>query len=227
MRHRDGGHDPEAGRAPETAPPAAEILDESIEGVCHGSRVRIPLSGRTPLLRWFALTWTTFLIEGTVTEVNGLDVAAGTRVTGRISFDPDAPGTFVPGSPSNPVEDPDSVVYRGVAVELTVGSQLVRRNDRAASTIQLAFLMPSYDLFRVEAPTGFRFGRVAGQTMNRFWLGLIIIPSRWPNQSIPLDPTVFDPGFAFPVTGLFCLGACGPGQSGFLLGQVTRVTRED
>lgn len=172
-------------------------------------------------------TWTTFLIEGTVTEVNGLDVAAGTRVTGRISFDPDAPGTFVPGSPSNPVEDPDSVVYRGVAVELTVGSQLVRRNDRAASTIQLAFLMPSYDLFRVEAPTGFRFGRVAGQTMNRFWLGLIIIPSRWPNQSIPLDPTVFDPGFAFPVTGLFCLGACGPGQSGFLLGQVTRVTRED
>ena len=85
-------------------------------------------------------TWTTFLIEGTVTDVNGLDVAAGTPVTGRISFDPDAPGTFVPGNPSRPTEDPDSVVYRGVAVEL---------------------------------------------------------------------------------------GACGAGQSGFLIGQVTRVTRED
>jgi hypothetical protein len=171
--------------------------------------------------------WPTFLIEGTVTEVNGLDVATGTRVTGRISFDPDAPGTFVPGSPSIPTEDPDSVVYRGVAVELTVGSQSVRGNDRAASTIQLAFLVPSYDVFRVEAPTGFRVGRVAGQAMHRFWLGLVIIPSRWPNQSIPLDPTVFDPGFAFPGNHPFCLGACAAGQSGFLIGQVTRVARED
>lgn len=172
-------------------------------------------------------TWTTFLIEGPVTEVNGLDVAVGTRVTGRISFDPDVPGTFVPGSPSLPTEDPDAVVYRGVAVELIVGSQRVSGNDREASTIQLSFLVPSYDVFRVDAPTGFRFGRVAGQTIPRFWLGLLIIPSRWPNQSIPLDPAVFDPGFAFPGNQPFCLGTCAPGQSGFLIGMVTRVSRED
>ena len=184
----------------------------------------IACDGGSPVGPDVPSSWRTFTIEGEVRESVGLPVARGARVSGQISFDPDAPGFFKPGDPSLPrTESPDSMSYSAVSVVLTVGADSISGNDRAASTIQLLFGPPIVDLFRVDVPNGFASGRIGGRTMDRFTMTLSILPSRWPDSSLPLNADVFQSGFNFPNPGPFCLGQCTPPVGDRILGNITAV----
>ena len=172
--------------------------------------------------------WVTFLVEGAVRESTGLAVPVGARVTAQVQFDPETEGTFVPGNPALPdSEAPDAQIYSGVAVEVTVGDETVRANDRAASTIEISFLLPSADVFSVQVPNGFGSGRIAGQTISRFAMALLMIPSRWPDRSLPVNPSLFQSGFTTPSNNFFCLGVCRPFSGDTATGELTSISRLD
>jgi len=179
---------------------------------------------RSPVAPDVPVSWKTFAIEGSVRESIGLSVAPGTRVTGEITFNPDAASVFQPGNPALPrTESPDSIRYGDVAVKLTVGSNSISGNERAVSTIQILFGPPVVDVFRVDVPTGFSSGRIAERTIDNFTMALSILPSRWPDSSLPIDPAVFQAGLAQLNPGPFCLGRCTPPMGERILGNITAV----
>jgi len=118
----------------------------------------------------------------------GSGVAPGTPVTGHLRFDPNTRGVAILNTDQSRL-----ISYAGVAVDFTVGTSVVSGNDSSIGALEVdSYGDGTGDQFGVTIVRGFRSGQVAGLGIDCFLIVLPIVPSRFPDASLPRAPSIFD-----------------------------------
>jgi hypothetical protein len=156
----------------------------------------------------------------------GAGVAPGTPFTGHVTFDPNTTPVAL-----STLATSRAVRFFGVSVDFTVGSQTVSGNNPTTSFIELDS-GTTFEQFTVTVNDGFSSGQIGGLPINVGVFNLQIVPTQFPNATLPADPHVFDAALGAPGGGVFLvqhafdpslavLGLLAPGSR--LQGQVTSV----
>jgi hypothetical protein len=117
----------------------------------------------------------------------GSGVAPGTAISGHLTFDPNMPGVIILSAATSRL-----VSYSGVAVDFILGSSLVSGNDSSLGALEVDSYSDQCDQFGLTVARGFRVGQVAGLSVDYFSLVLPIVPTRFPDASLPRNPNIFD-----------------------------------